>query len=131
MALPPVAGSAYGNGARAPVIESVMKAAASSYLRRLESESIHVLREAAAEFRKPVLLYSAGKDSSVLLHLVLKAFHPARPSFPVLHIETGWKFRELIRFRDETVRRHDIDLIVHANRQGLEDGISPIRHGCA
>ncbi len=88
-------------------------------LRRLEAESIHIFREVAAEFGKPVLLYSIGKDSSVLLHLARKAFFPSAPPFPLLHIDTTWKFRDMIRFRDETAKRLDLDLIVYINRDGV------------
>jgi sulfate adenylyltransferase subunit 2 len=100
-------------------------------LARLEAEAIHILRETAAEFRKPVLLYSIGKDSSVLLHLTLKAFYPAKPPFALLHVDTTWKFREMIAFRDETVRRYGLEMIVHVNRDGLARGIGPISHGSA
>ena len=100
-------------------------------LRRLEAEAIYIFREVAAEFRKPVLLYSIGKDSSVLLHLARKAFFPAPPPFPLLHIDTTWKFREMIRFRDETARRLRLDLIVHVNREGLAQGLNPFTHGSA
>ena len=100
-----------------------------SSLDRLESESIHIIREVAAEFRSPVMLYSIGKDSSVMLHLALKAFAPGRPPFPLLHVDTGWKFREMIRFRDETAARLGLDLIVHVNREGVERGIGPVSHG--
>jgi sulfate adenylyltransferase subunit 2 len=99
------------------------------HLRRLEAESIGILREVAAEFRRPVLLYSIGKDSSVLLHLALKAFYPAKPPFPLLHIDTTWKFREMLAFRDATARRLGLDLIVHINGEGLERGIDPIVSG--
>jgi len=95
----------------------------------LEAEAIHILREAAACFERPVLMYSIGKDSTVLLHLALKAFWPAKPPFPLLHIDTTWKFREMISFRDETARRHGLDLRVHTNAEGLRQGISPITHG--
>jgi len=98
-------------------------------LRRLEAEAIYIFREVAAEFGKPVLLYSIGKDSSVLLHLARKAFFPSAPPFPVLHIDTTWKFREMIRFRDETAARLGLDLIVHVNRDGLAQGINPFTHG--
>ncbi|MEW5963046.1 MAG: sulfate adenylyltransferase subunit CysD [Pseudomonadota bacterium] len=101
------------------------------HLRQLEEESIYVLRETAASFRKPVLLYSIGKDSSVLLHLALKAFHPSKPPFPLLHVDTTWKFREMIAFRDETARRYGLEMIVHVNPEGLARGISPITHGSA
>ena len=87
-------------------------------LRRLEAEAIHIFREVAAEFRKPVLLYSIGKDSSVLLHLARKAFFPASPPFPLLHIDTTWKFREMIGFRDDTARQLGLELIAHVNREG-------------
>lgn len=101
------------------------------HLRSLESESIEILREVVAEFKNPVMLYSIGKDSSVLLHLALKAFHPARLPFPLLHVDTTWKFREMIQFRDETARRLDINLIVHVNKEGVERGINPIDSGSA
>src|ERR1700691_1751241 len=100
-----------------------------SQLERLEAESIHILREVVAECERPVLLYSIGKDSSVLLHLALKAFHPARLPFPLLHIDTTWKFREMIEFRDQTVRRLGLELIVHTNTDGLAMGINPFEHG--
>jgi sulfate adenylyltransferase subunit 2 len=101
------------------------------HLRQLEAESIFILREVAAEFRNPVLLYSIGKDSSLLLHLAMKAFHPAKPPFPLLHVDTTWKFREMIAFRDATVARLGLELIVHINPEGLEKGISPLTHGSA
>jgi sulfate adenylyltransferase subunit 2 len=101
----------------------------SAHLRRLEAEAIHIMREVAAEFRNPVLMYSIGKDSSVLLHLAMKAFHPAKPPFPVLHIDTTWKFREMIAFRDATAARLGVELIVHTNQEGLERGINPIASG--
>ncbi len=100
-------------------------------LRRLEAEAIGILREVAAEFRAPVLMYSIGKDSSVLLHLALKAFYPGKPPFPLLHIDTTWKFREMIAFRDATAARLGIDLIVHTNQEGLARGINPIVSGSA
>jgi sulfate adenylyltransferase subunit 2 len=105
--------------------------ASKTHLRELEEESIYILREAASGFRKPVLLYSIGKDSSVLLHLALKAFYPAKPPFPLLHIDTTWKFREMIAFRDETAARHGLELIVHVNAEGIGQGISPVTHGSA
>ena len=98
-------------------------------LDRLEAESIHILREVAAECRRPVLLYSIGKDSSVLLHLLLKAFAPARPSIPLLHVDTTWKFREMIAFRDRRVAETGVELLVHTNPDGLRDGIGPLSHG--
>lgn len=100
-------------------------------LRLLEAESIAILREVAAAFARPVLLYSIGKDSGVLLHLARKAFHPGRVPFPLLHVDTGWKFRDMIAFRDETARRLELDLIVHMNREGVARGIDPIRSGSA
>ena len=100
-----------------------------SQLERLEAESIHILREVVAECERPVLLYSIGKDSSVLLHLALKAFHPAHLPVPLLHVDTTWKFREMIAFRDQTVRRLGIELIVHTNTDGLAMGINPFEHG--
>jgi len=101
------------------------------HLKRLEAESIGIMREVAAEFRNPVLLYSIGKDSSVLLHLALKAFHPAKPPFPLLHVDTTWKFRDMIVFRDETARRLGLDLVVHTNEEGKARGINPITSGSA
>jgi sulfate adenylyltransferase subunit 2 len=100
-----------------------------AHLDRLEAESIHILREVAAECARPVLLYSIGKDSSVLLHLAIKAFHPARPPLPLLHIDTTWKFREMIAFRDATARRLQLELIVHTNQEGLRQRIEPFGHG--
>ncbi len=100
-----------------------------SCLDRLESESIHIFREAAAQFRNPVMLYSGGKDSSVMLKLAIKAFAPGKPPFPMLHIDTGWKFRETIHFRDEIAARLGVDLIVHTNSAGAAEGIGPASHG--
>ena len=100
-----------------------------AHLKRLEAESIHVMREVVAEMRNPVMLYSIGKDSSVMLHVAMKAFYPAKPSFPLLHVDTTWKFREMIAFRDETARRLGLDLIVHINQDGLKRGISPVASG--
>jgi sulfate adenylyltransferase subunit 2 len=100
-----------------------------THLRRLEAESIFILREVAAEFDNPVMLYSIGKDSSVMAHLAKKAFHPGGPPFPFLHIDTTWKFREMIEFRDRYCRENQIELRVHTNRQGLEQGINPFDHG--
>ncbi|KAF0209973.1 MAG: hypothetical protein FD172_3030 [Methylocystaceae bacterium] len=95
------------------------------HLRRLEAEAVFILREAVAEFRRPVMLYSIGKDSSVMLHLALKAFYPAKPPFPLLHVDTTWKFREMITFRDQTAARVEMDLIVHTNEDGRKRGVSP------
>jgi sulfate adenylyltransferase subunit 2 len=102
-----------------------------SHLQRLEAESIHVMREVVAECERPVMLYSIGKDSSVMLHLALKAFYPARPPFPLLHVDTTWKFREMIAFRDHTAQRTGMQLLVHVNPEGLAMGISPFVHGSA
>jgi sulfate adenylyltransferase subunit 2 len=102
-----------------------------SHLSRLEAESIHILREVVAECERPVMLYSIGKDSSVMLHLALKAFHPARPPFPLLHVDTTWKFRQMIEFREQTARRVGMELIVHVNPDGLAMGINPFVHGSA
>jgi sulfate adenylyltransferase subunit 2 len=106
-----------------------MRETLSTYLRELEAESIGIMREVAAEFRHPVMLYSIGKDSSVMLHLALKAFYPAKPPFPLLHVDTTWKFREMIAFRDQEMRRLGLDLIVYTNEQGVSDDISPVTHG--
>jgi sulfate adenylyltransferase subunit 2 len=100
-----------------------------THLQRLEAESIHIMREVVAECDRPEMLYSIGKDSSVMLHLALKAFYPARPPFPFLHVDTTWKFREMIAFRDETARRLGLDLLVHINREGVEMGMGPFTHG--
>src|SRR5215475_2362032 len=99
------------------------------HLRRLESESIEIIREVAAEFERPVMLYSIGKDSSVMLHLALKAFHPGKLPFPLLHVDTTWKFRDMIRFRDETAKRLGLELIVHVNQEGVKAGMNPFDHG--
>ena len=114
--------------------ESTLKNPASvlpRHLKQLEAESIEIMREVVAEFKKPVMLYSIGKDSSVMLHLAIKAFYPAKLPFPLLHIDTMWKFREMIAFRDDTIRRLDLDLIVHVNPQGIARGIDPISSGSA
>lgn len=107
------------------------EAARLSQLDRLEAESIHILREVAAEFRNPVLLYSVGKDSSVLLHLLLKAFRPARPPIPLLHVDTTWKFREMIAFRDRRAAETGVELRVHINEEGVRQGVGPFTHGAA
>ena len=101
----------------------------SAHLRRLESEAIHIMREVVAEFRKPVMLYSIGKDSTAMLHVAQKAFFPAVPPFPLLHVDTTWKFREMIAFRDDAARRAGMELIVHTNQDGLRRGISPVASG--
>jgi len=100
-----------------------------SNLRRLEAESIHIIREVAAEFSNPVMLYSIGKDSGVMLHLAMKAFYPSKPPFPLLHVDTTWKFRDMITFRDETAKRLGLELLVHTNPEGIEKGIGPFSHG--
>ncbi len=100
-------------------------------LRKLEAEAIFIFREAFADFRNPVMLYSIGKDSSVLLHVALKAFYPAKLPFPLLHIDTTWKFKEMIAFRDQTVARLGVELRVHTNREGIASGISPVSSGSA
>jgi sulfate adenylyltransferase subunit 2 len=99
------------------------------HLKRLEAESIGILREVVAEFRNPVLLYSIGKDSGVLLHLAMKAFYPAPPPFPLLHVDTGWKFRDMIRHRDAMAQRYGVRLIVYTNAEGVARGINPIASG--
>jgi sulfate adenylyltransferase subunit 2 len=116
-----------GNSAIAPL----QTVAQLTHLQRLEAESIHIMREVVAECERPVMLYSIGKDSSVMLHLAIKAFYPAKPPFPFLHVDTTWKFREMIAFRDETAARLGLDLRVHINREGLAQGINPFVHGSA
>ncbi|MGD0584868.1 MAG: sulfate adenylyltransferase subunit CysD [Oryzomonas sp.] len=98
-------------------------------LHLLEQESIRIIREATAEAERPVMLYSIGKDSSVMLHLALKAFYPMKPPFPLLHVDTTWKFREMIAFRDETAARMGLELIVHTNQEGVRRGVTPFTHG--
>ena len=100
-----------------------------THLKRLEAEAIHIIREVAAEFRNPVMLYSIGKDSSVMLRLALKAFYPGKLPFPLLHVDTTWKFREMITFRDATVKNEGLDLLVHTNPDGVAAGITPFSHG--
>jgi sulfate adenylyltransferase subunit 2 len=107
------------------------KTATISHLKRLEAESIFIMREVAAEFRNPVMLYSIGKDSSVMLHLAMKAFYPSKPPFPFLHVDTAWKFREMISFRDETAKRLGLNLLVHINEDGVRRGINPFESGSA
>ncbi|PWC40977.1 sulfate adenylyltransferase subunit 2 [Azospirillum sp. TSO35-2] len=101
------------------------------HLQRLEAESIHIMREVAAQFHNPVMLYSVGKDSAVLLHLAMKAFHPSKPPFPLLHVDTTWKFREMIAFRDRMAADLGVELIVHINQDGVRQGIGPFSHGSA
>ena len=100
-----------------------------SHLRQLEAESIHIIREVAAEFDNPVMMYSIGKDSSVMVQLARKAFHPGKIPFPLLHIDTTWKFKEMIQFRDKFVKDNGLNLLVHTNKEGLEENINPFDHG--
>jgi sulfate adenylyltransferase subunit 2 len=100
-----------------------------THLKQLEAESVHIFREVVAEFEKPVMLYSIGKDSSVMLHLALKAFYPGKPPFPFLHVDTTWKFREMIAFRERRARELGLDLIVYINQEGVRQGIGPFTHG--
>jgi sulfate adenylyltransferase subunit 2 len=100
-----------------------------THLKELEAESIHILREVVAEFQRPVMLYSIGKDSAVMLHLAMKSFYPGKPPFPLLHVDTTWKFREMIEFRDRRAHELGLDLIVHINEEGLRQGIGPFTHG--
>jgi len=102
-----------------------------THLQRLESEAIHIMREVAAEADNPVMLYSIGKDSSVMLHLALKAFYPSKPPFPLMHVDTTWKFRDMYAFRTQRVQELGLDLIVHVNQEGLAAGINPFTHGSA
>ena len=99
-----------------------------THLQQLEAESIHIMREVAAEFDNPVMLYSVGKDSAVMLHLAMKAFAPGKPPFPLLHVDTTWKFKEMIKFRDEHVKKLGLELIVHSNQEGIDEGINPFDH---
>lgn len=100
-----------------------------THLKQLEAESIHIIREVVAEFDNPVMLYSIGKDSAVMLHLALKAFYPGKPPFPLLHVDTTWKFREMIEFRDRHIANLGLELIVHTNQEGLAAGVGPFTHG--
>jgi len=102
-----------------------------THLKQLEAESIHIIREVAAEFDSPVMLYSIGKDSAVMLHLALKAFYPGKLPFPLLHVDTTWKFKEMIEFRDRLAKQIGADLIVHTNQEGIEAGVNPFSHGSA
>ena len=100
-----------------------------THLKQLEAESIFIIREVAAEFEKPVMLYSIGKDSAVMLHLAMKAFYPGKPPFPLLHVDTTWKFREMIEFRDRLARELDLELLVHTNQEGVKLGVNPFTYG--
>ncbi len=102
-----------------------------THLKQLEAESIHIIREVAAEFDNPVMLYSVGKDSAVMMHLTMKAFYPGKPPFPLMHVDTTWKFKEMIEFRDQRIKDLGWDLIVHINQEGVDMGISPFVHGSA
>lgn len=102
-----------------------------THLEQLEAEAIYIMREVAAECERPVMLYSIGKDSSVMLHLALKAFYPEKPPFPFLHIDTTWKFKEMITFRDETAKKLGIEMLVYTNEEGVKQGINPFDHGAA
>lgn len=102
-----------------------------THLKQLEAESIHIIREVAAEFDNPVMLYSVGKDSAVMMHLTMKAFHPGKPPFPLMHVDTTWKFHEMIEFRDKRIKELGWDLIVHINQEGVDMGINPFVHGSA
>lgn len=102
-----------------------------THLKQLEAESIHIIREVAAEFDKPVMLYSIGKDSAVMMHLTMKAFYPGKPPFPMMHVDTTWKFKEMIEFRDQRIKDLGWDLIVHINQDGVDMGIGPFTHGSA
>jgi sulfate adenylyltransferase subunit 2 len=110
---------------------SMIAAHPMTHLEKLEAESIHIIREVAAECEKPVMLYSVGKDSAVMLHLAMKAFYPAKPPFPLMHVDTRWKFREMISMRDETAKRLGLDLIVHINPEGIAKDVNPFDHGSA
>ncbi|MFA9203295.1 MAG: phosphoadenosine phosphosulfate reductase family protein, partial [Flavobacteriales bacterium] len=102
-----------------------------THLKQLEAESIHIIREVAAEFDNPVMLYSVGKDSAVMLHLTMKAFYPGKPPFPLMHVDTGWKFKEMYRFRDALMAKLGLELIIHQNPDGIAQGINPFTHGSA
>jgi sulfate adenylyltransferase subunit 2 len=102
-----------------------------THLKQLEAESIHIIREVAAEFDNPVMLYSVGKDSAVMLHLAMKAFAPGKPPFPLMHVDTKWKFKEMIKFRDTHVKNLGLELIVHSNQDGIDQGVGPFTHGSA
>jgi len=102
-----------------------------THLKRLEAEAIHIMREVAAEAENPVMLYSIGKDSSVMLHLAMKAFYPSKPPFPLMHVDTTWKFSEMIQFRADMVSKLGLDLIVHINQEGVAQGVGPFSHGSA
>ena len=112
-----------------PLTITAVRNAFPKHLKRLEAESIEIMREVVAEFKKPVMLYSIGKDSSVMLHLAIKAFYPAPLPFPLLHVDTTWKFREMIAFRDDTARRLNLDLLIYTNQEGVSRGVNPFACG--
>jgi sulfate adenylyltransferase subunit 2 len=120
---------AEGGGQLAATADAVPSSITLTHLQRLEAESIYILREVVAECERPVMLYSIGKDSSVMLHLANKAFHPAKPPFPLLHVDTTWKFRAMYEFRDRMARELGMELLVHVNPEGLAQGINPFTHG--
>ncbi len=111
--------------------ELTASAAVQTHLKQLEAESIHIIREVVAEFDNPVMLYSIGKDSAVMLHLAMKAFYPGKPPFPLLHVDTTWKFKEMIDFREKRVKELGLELLVHINEEGVEQGVGPFTHGSA
>ena len=115
----------------APREAALLPRSAMTHLDRLEAESIHIIREVAAECEKPVMLYSIGKDSAVMLHLAMKAFYPSKPPFPLMHVDTRWKFHDMIAMRDETAKRLGLDLIVYINPEGVAKDINPFDHGSA
>src|ERR1700740_2153199 len=113
----------------ATLTKELTRSSTLSHLKRLEAESIHIIREVAAEFRNPVMLYSIGKDSGVMLHLAMKAFYPSKPPFPLMHVNTTWKFKEMIQFRDETVKRLGLDFIEYINEDAGKGGVNPFDSG--
>src|SRR5262245_23009356 len=134
MSLPPRCGGLSQSAAPRRIAErrgekGTMSSYSLTHLKQLEAESIHIIREVAAEFDNPVMLYSIGKDSSVMARLAMKAFHPGRLPFPLLHVDTTWKFREMVAFRDAFAREHGLRLIVHTNRAPEAQGMSPMRDG--
>src|SRR5271165_469811 len=106
-----------------------MSSSTLTHLQSLEAESIHIMREVVAECENPVMLYSIGKDSAVMLHVAMKAFYPSKPPFPLLHVDTTWKFREMIQFRDQMAAKLGLSLLVHINAEGVAQGINPFTHG--
>lgn len=114
-----------------PTRDATIEAPEFTHLKRLEAEAIHIMREVAAEAENPVMLYSVGKDSACMLHLAMKAFYPAKPPFPIMHVDTTWKFNEMIAFRDMMAKKLGLELIVHINQEGVEQGVGPFTHGSA